>query len=59
MSGLSVQDSEFLEFVILLVVNERENSVVALHLYIGSLKTSSGLESVPRCKPSTYQPNGQ
>ena len=39
-SGLFVQDSD------LVVVIEREEGVVALHLRIGSLKTSSGLESV-------------
>ena len=29
---------------------------MAIHLSIGSLKTCSGLEPVPRCEPSTYQP---
>ena len=29
---------------------------MALHLPIGPLKTRSGLEPVPRCEPSTYQP---
>ena len=42
--------------VALLEVSEREEGVVALHLLIGSLKTHSGLEPVPRCEPSTYQP---
>ena len=37
-------------------VSEREEDVVALHQHIGSLKTWSGLEVVPRCEPSTYQP---
>ena len=27
---------------------------MAIHLPIGSLKTRSGLEPVPRCEPSTY-----
>ena len=42
----------------LLEVIEREEGVVAIHLPIGSLKTRSGLELVPRCEPSrpTYQP---
>ena len=40
----------------MLEVSEREEGVVALHLHIGSLKPRSGLEPVPRCKPSTYQP---
>ena len=44
--------------VSLLVVNEREEGVKALHLPIGPLKTYSGLGLVPRCKPSTYQPIG-
>ena len=30
--------------------------VLALHLPTGPLKISSGLEPVPRCEPSTYQP---
>ena len=42
--------------VTLLEVSEREEGVVALHLSIGPLKTRSGLEPVPRCEPSTYQP---
>ena len=29
---------------------------MAIHLPTGSLKTSSGLELLPRCEPSTYQP---
>ena len=29
---------------------------MAIHLPFGSLKTRSGLEPVPRCEPSTYQP---
>ena len=29
---------------------------MAIHIPIGSLKTRSGLEPVPRCKPSTYHP---
>ena len=29
---------------------------MALHLPIGRFKTRSGLEPVPRCEPSTYQP---
>ena len=32
---------------------------MALHLPIGPLKTCSGLELVPRCEPSTYQPISQ
>ena len=43
----------------LLVVNEREEGIVALHLLIGSLKTHSWLELVLRCEPSTYQSQGQ
>ena len=35
---------------------EREEGVVALHLPIGLLKTRSGLETVSRCEPNTYQP---
>ena len=34
----------------------REKRVVAIHPLIGSLKTRSGMEPVPRCEPSTYQP---
>ena len=33
------------------MVIEREEGVVALHLPIGPLKASSGLEPVPRCEP--------
>ena len=40
----------------MLVVSKREEDIVALHLSIGHLKTCSGLESVLRCEPSTYQP---
>ena len=29
---------------------------MTLHLPIGSLKTHSRLEPVPKCEPSTYQP---
>ena len=36
--------------------SEREEGVVVLHLPIGPLKTHSGLVSVPRCEPSTFQP---
>ena len=39
----------------LLEVSEKEEGVVTLHLPIGSLKTRSGLEPVPRTEPSTYQ----
>ena len=42
--------------ITLLEVSDREEGVVALHLPIGSLKTHSGLEPVPICEPSTYQP---
>ena len=42
--------------VIMLEVSEKEEGVMALHLPIGLLKTRSGLEPVPRCEPSTYQP---
>ena len=37
-------------------VSEKEEGVVALHLPVEPLKTSSWLEPVPRCEPSTYQP---
>ena len=37
----------------LLEVSEREEGVVAVHLPIGSLKTRSGLEPVPRCEPTS------
>ena len=37
-------------------VSEKDEGVVALHLPTGPLKTCSGLEPVPRCQPSTYQP---
>ena len=40
--------------VIMLVDNEREECVVALDLLIGTCKTRSRLESVPRCEPSSY-----
>ena len=43
---------------VLLVVNEREEDVVALCLPIGLLKTCSGLEPVLRCEPNTYQSIG-
>ena len=46
-------------FVSLLVLNEREESVVVLHLSNGLLKTCSGLEPVTKCAPFTYQPIGQ
>ena len=39
----------------MLEVSEREESVVALHLLIGPLKTRSGLEQAPSCELSTYQ----
>ena len=39
------------DIVNLLVVNEREEGVVALHLPIWSLETCSGLKLVPRCEP--------
>ena len=42
--------------VTLLEVSEREDGVVAVHLPIGPLKPRSGLETVPRYEPSTYQP---
>ena len=35
---------------------EIEEGIVALHLPNGPLKTSSGLEPVPECEPSTYHP---
>ena len=44
-------ESQYL-VVTLLEVNEKEEGVVAF----GPLKTRSGLEPVPRCEPSTYQP---
>ena len=51
--------SELIAFLgSLLVVNERRGSSLALHPHIGPLNTSSGLEPVPRCEPSTYQPFG-
>ena len=34
----------------------REQGVVILNLHIGPLRIRSGLASVPRCEPSTYQP---
>ena len=37
-------------------VSEKEEGEVAIHLPTGSLKTRSGLEPVPRCEPSNYQP---
>ena len=40
----------------MLEVTGREDGEVALHLPIGPLKTSSELESLPRCKPNIYQP---
>ena len=40
----------------LLEDSERKEGVVALHLLTGPLKNRSGLEPVPRCVPSTYQP---
>ena len=42
-------------FLLVLDVSEKEEGVVALHLPIGSSKTCCGLESVPRCEPSTYR----
>ena len=39
----------------MLEVSEKEESVVALHLPIGPLKTRSGLEPVSRGEPSTCQ----
>ena len=52
--GLSVSDRRLV--VSCNPVNEREEGVVALQLPIGPLQTYSGLEPVPRCEPSTYQP---
>ena len=40
----------------MLVVSKKEEGVVDIHLLIGSLKTRSGMEPLPRCEPSTYQP---
>ena len=40
-----------------LLLDVREADVVVLHLPTETLKTSSGLEPVPICEPSTYQPN--
>ena len=39
-----------------MLVSEREEGVVALHLHFGPLmkKTLIGLQPVPRCEPSTY-----
>ena len=48
-TGLSVSDRWLV--VTLLEVSEREECVA-----IGSLKTRSGMEPVPRCELSTYQP---
>ena len=45
--------------VILLEVSVREEGVVAIHRPTGPLKTCNGLEPVPRCEPSTYQPMSQ
>ena len=45
--------------VTLLEVSEKEYSIVALYLPYGPLRTCSGLDPVPRCKPSTYQPISQ
>ena len=54
--------SRTVSFVSLLVVNVREEGVMALNLPIGPLKSSSGLEPVPervfkgpmgRCKATT------
>ena len=44
MFGLSVQDSEFVRFVSLLVINERGEGVEALRLPTDALKTRSGLK---------------
>ena len=41
--------------VTMMEFNEKKEGVVALHLSIEPLKTSSGLDPVPRCEPSTYQ----
>ena len=43
----------------MLVINEREDGVVALHLPSGILKTCNVLMPVPRCEHSTYQPIGR
>ena len=45
--------------LVYLVVNEREEDVVALHLPTGPLETRSGLKPALRCEPSTYQANGR
>ena len=50
-SCLSRTDGQQL-VVTLLEVSEREEGVVAKHLSIGSLKTRSGLQPVPRCEPT-------
>ena len=56
LGNLSCLDSELVGFVCLFVcllhIDEREEDVVDT----GSLKPCSGLELVPRCEPSTYQP---
>ena len=38
-----------------LEVSEKEEGVVAINLPVGSLKTCSGYEPVPRWEPSNYQ----
>ena len=50
-----IQDSR-LVVVTQLEVIEKEEGVVALNIPTGPLKVRSGLELVPRCDPSTYQP---
>ena len=53
LSELSESDSEFIGFVSLLVVKEREEGVVALNLPNGPLKTCSGLDPVLSCLNQT------
>ena len=54
-TGLSVH-GRLIVGLTLLEASDREDGVVAIHLPIGSLKTRSGFEPVPRCEPGTYQP---
>ena len=50
----AVHGSELVGLVSLLIVDEKEGVVVALHLSIGSLKTRSEFEPITRCELSSY-----
>ena len=53
LSALCVWDSESVDFIMGVIVCNREEDVLASHLHSGPLQTLSGLELVPRCNLTT------